>query len=722
MKNLKRKKHFVFFAAISLFLFFFYLFFVNLSTDTVSIFLAQKIFLGKWLLKGIFPWFNPHFFAGVPFAFDLGLGNFHPFNLFFLFAYPLSFASWVAFSSFLFLIGFYLMFEKISKNKNLSIILTLIFFFSGSGFQRLNNPTIFLPIAHYGLFIYSLDRLKEKEGKSYLFPLLSGILMTLAGHIQFVIYGYILGLICLIFIYKIPFRKVIAYYSLLVIFVAWYYLFSLPLSLSSTRITSSSSYMNLDNLKIIQLIQLFFPFFFGEVRTGASWNAGPFPGLPISIFCISILAFLLIKRKNKLFFVLLFIALVSALGFLKLPFLRGARQIIVIFHVLALITIANSPKALDGFVDFLKSRKKILFGLVLINLAAVIFFYSGYFYDFFLLIYRLVKHATPGLFFDKETVRAISGLIGKSLLIWLIFLAAVTFFAKRKSFMLALTFFILFEGMLFNYSANYFIPAKIITATSPIPSNINAAAYRTQSISEVMPFSGYFNYVNDFYFRPPFSKEKPVFDREESRTYAKLKQAFSIIPSSWGMVLGVKGIQGYNTFVPAKITAFFKKPSPDFEKEYEEIIKRNPLFKTAALTSLNINILEMRDITLYDPRWEELGVRYFISDRKLKKYDLVSEEGGRYIYENRNSPPIYSMEPVYQDPNGYIFNIKEEDLGKTLELIINPDGFVIEYNGKKIEPKRGDFKITVDLKEIGILKIFYSPLFHLKQYFSLALR
>ncbi|MEK7079029.1 MAG: hypothetical protein AAB929_03070, partial [Patescibacteria group bacterium] len=87
------------FIGISTLLFFFYLFFINLSTDTIILFLAQKLFLGKWLVKGVIPLFNPHIFLGVPFLFDVGMGNLHPFNLFFALPYPYSFALWSAATS-----------------------------------------------------------------------------------------------------------------------------------------------------------------------------------------------------------------------------------------------------------------------------------------------------------------------------------------------------------------------------------------------------------------------------------------------------------------------------------------------------------------------------------------------------------------------------------------------------------------------------------------------
>ena len=719
----KDKLNFAIFAAISITLFIFYLFYVNLSTDTVTIFLPAKLFLGRWLKEGIFPLYNPHIFVGVPFAFDLGLGNFHPFNLFFSAPYPLSFALWVGFSSALFLIGFYLMFENISKNKNLSFILTLILFFSGSGFWRLDNPTTFLVIAHYGIFAFSLKNLKLKGLQNWIFPLTMGVLMTLSGHIQFVLYGYLLGLIILLFIYKINLKKILGYYFCLFLLTSWYYLLSLPLVLGSTRITTNINYIHSGSFKLIQLIQLFLPFVFGQMSTGARWNIGSWPGLLISTVFLILLLYLLIKTSNKSFFLILLFLFLIAMGFLNFPFLRDARQIFILIHIFGLIIIAKNEKSIIGFFIYIREKRRLLLLPLILFILVTVFFYSGDSSKLFFIVYRLVKHRSPGIFFDAPTIVTISQLIGKSFLIWSAVTISLLIASYSKKPIFVLIIYVILEGFFVNYYHNYFIPARILQTKNLLPKVINFKDYRVQSASEVIPFFGFYNYVNDFYFRPPFSKEKPIFDEKESKSFKKLEEIFSFIPSSWSTVIATKAIQGHNTFVPKKIAQYFKTPSVDFEKEHKEIIKRNPAFLDAK-SSLDINAIEMRTITLYDKRWQDLGVRYFISNKPLNKYKLIAVDSGRYFYKDEATLPIWRLvssnevtlkQPRYEDPNQMVFKISKDDVGKKLEVVVNSDGFLIYYNGRVFNPKKEAFKIIVDLNKEGRLKLFYSPLFHLQQ-------
>lgn len=714
------------FIGISTFVFFFYLFFINLSTDTIILFLAQKLFLGKWLAKGIIPLFNPHIFLGVPFLFDVGMGNLHPFNLFFLLPYPYSFALWSAATSLLFLVGFYKLFGLFSKDKKHALLLTLILFFSGSGFfLRMNNPTIFSVIAHYGIFAYSLSKLKDSSNKSFFIALFFGLLLTLSGHIQFVLYGYILGLILSLFYFKNSFKKTIFYFFILALFTSWYYLLSLPLILESTRLTLRKDYIETGPIYILQFAQLFFPYMWGYVQNGSKWGVGPTNVLLSSIvLSLGLIVAIIKQRVDATSIAILSPLLLFSLGLVNLPFFRGPGQIFILIHILVLIVLAKNEKILELF-----SKDKIvrLFGYIGVLLVfGVLFLISPIFSALFVKGYKILKHGQESLFFDLSTIQAIGKLIALSFAPLILFSLTLSINKKWiKNIQTSLIVFVIIEGVLLNSYHNFFAPSRLfIKNNSSLPGVINTQNYRIQTGSDVIPYTGFHNYMGNVLFRPPFSKEPAVITDKESQSFNSLKNTFESIPSSWAMVEGVDAVQGYSTFVPKNLAHYFDKPSVDFRQEYAYILERNSLFAQSEKGS-HINSIESSRITLNDPRWSELGVRYFISDRPVKKYILITQINNMFFYENKNAVSIYRFidkskkehitTPIYTDPNKIIFNINKENIGNELVIIMNPNGFVVELNGKKVKTEKKDFKLIIPIKEVGILKVYFSPLSHLME-------
>lgn len=690
------------------------------------LFLTAKIFLGKWLSRGVFPFFNPYIFAGIPFAFDIGMGNFHPLNLLFIFPYPLSFSLWSAVVCFIFLWGYYSLFNLFTKNRISSLLLTLIMFFSGSGFfLRMNNPMILVVIAHYGLFLSSLIKLKNKDIKSFVLPLLWGILMTISGHFQFVLYGYILGIIVGILFFKIKLKKLILFYFLLFLLTSWYYIFSLPLILASTRFVSSQ---NTGLIYPVQLIQLIIPFIFGEKFSGARWNIGFDTVINVSMFFTAALFFLILKKKiNLVYLVTLFFLILLSFGLLPTPLLRNPGQIFVMIHIIGLILLAKNEKNLTDIINRL--NKKYLFFSFLIIIGFTFFFYSQLFSKLFMTVYRLLKHNQISLFYDKKTVLAIGFLMGKSFVIWGLFFVSLLFIKFYKRVVWSwLILFIVIEGLTINCYQNYFIPSSIITTKINLPKKIDFLNYRIQSTSDTLPYFGFNIYVDNVYFQPPFSKEKTFFDKQEKKNYSYLKKIINLNPSSWSMISNTNSVQGYATFVPQKMAEFFNKPSEDYRAEYDYIIKRNVFFGEDKKTS-HINALDTSKITIYDKRWQEMGVRYFISDRPLKKYKLIYKDD-RYFYENEKTLPIfrlvdenrsYLFKPVNENPNEIGFKINKKDLGKRLIININPGGFTAKLDDKKINIKKNQFEIEINLDKEGLLKVYYSSWQHLKEIFPFHL-
>lgn len=708
----------IFFALISSTIFVFYLYYVNFSVDTILLFLSNKIYLGKWLAKGIFPLYNHQIFAGIPFAFDVGLGNFHPFNLFFLLPYPLSFASWMGLTTFLFLCGYFSFFLTISKNRKMSVLLTLMLLLSGSGFWRSNNPTIFLVIAHFGFFMSSVIKL-EKKAFSWEF-IVWGFFLTISGHIQFVFYGYILAFLTGLIFFKLSFKRIVFNFFMLFIATSWYYLLSAPIALTSTRISDSSVYLKMGYLQIAQVIQLILPLYLGYIHNGSHWNVGYTYVVLISVLFLPVLGYLWVKRRVKIVESLVLVVLTgAALGLINFPFFRAPSQTLVLIHIWGLAIIARNK---DGIVQFFKllTIKKIALVGLLVSICIGIFFYSHLFSIFFLTVYKIVKHGKVNLFFDIETIQAVGRLIGINFVIYSGLFLIALLPSKKLSLINKLFLFILFEGLLVNYLHNYFIPQKYVTKTYGLPKIIDTTNYRVQTGADVVPYFGFHTYMANILLRPPFSKEPSIIDAKEEVERTKLSWYMSYFPSTWSMTYGVNSIQAYNTFVPKKISAYFKKSSNDYEQVYDYIIKRNSLYGQSEI-GLNINGIETSRITLYDPRWSELGVKYFISNSPLKNYKLIYKDS-RYFYENPKTPPIYRIQgknnnwvvakPKSINPNEIIFSVGPNDIGKKLALIINSSGFVAKQNSYNLPVIVKNFSLEIPIKEAGQIQVYYSPIEH----------
>jgi len=718
----KIDKNIIFLGGLSFCIFVFYLFYVNFSIDTIILFLSNKIFFGKWVAKGVFPWFNPHIFLGTPVAFDVGIGSFHPFNLFFLLPYPVSFALWMGATSLLFLTGFYFLFKKHAKTNTFALLLTLILFFSGSGIFRASNPTILLVIAHYGLFLFSLCSLKKQSQTNYLFPLGVGILLTVSGHVQFVFYGYLLAVVYAWLFKVAPFKKIIILFLLLGITTFWYFLFSLPLVFDSTRLTTNKDYTTTGNNSLFQYVELFLPYIFGYIRNGSNWGPGPTYTIVISLF-YSFGVVIAVLRQNRFVKLLFLVIIAASLGLINLPFFRGAGQVTILLHILGVLYTAQEEKYLFNTILKAKWVKPFLIFTAAISLFIGIFAILPFFSTLFIKGYKFMKHGHESLFFDVQTVHAIGGLIALSFAHLLLFCVAAFYLVKRKKLDYAILAYVVLEGMALVYFHNYFIPSAILTQKQDLTLSRTSNMYRIQTAADLVPYFGISTYMGDLLLRPPFSKETAIFNAQEEKNLTYLKNLFSYIPSTWVMTTSYDTVQGFSTFMIASLANNFAQPSKDFEIAYKYIIERNALFAQNKQTT-SVNSITSGHLTLLDPRWEELGVRYFISDRPLKKYTLLEKSNGRYIYENSKTLPIYRIvgmgfvnAAVLYDsnPNQWKFTVSKRDVGREFQMVMNPGGFIATLNGKEVPIQKEKFLLRVAILKGGDLVVRYSPIKHLQE-------
>ncbi len=726
LRHKERKKLFCFSLLLSFLVGLSYFCALNLSFDTLILFLPNKLFLGYWLKRGVVPLYNPYIFLGTPFLFDIGLGNLHPFNLLFLLPYPLSLSFWVFTTTFIFSLGFLKLFYKLSKDLKWSLLLFLLLFFSGQGvFIRMNNPTMWAVISHWGFYLHSIEKVKNNQ---YLPALLWGILMLLAGHFQMGVLGIILGFLFGLLIYKINWKRLLKLNIIIALIILPYLLLSLPITLESTRINLSPEYSKTSILSPFHFLQTLLPFIFGNIREGARWFVNPVEVIITPIVVPPLFLILILKKKiSKTLSLTLLVLLFLSFGFVWIPFLRNLQQIYSIIFILILAKIAQEKNKIENTLKEIVNSAKLPIIALFLTISTILITYFA-FEKTFIALLKLV-HRYPHPFFDLPTITAIKFLLVKSLFLYLIFVLFLLAF--RNKWIVGLIFFTFVEGVILNYFHNLFIPQRIIKKYALKPSYIkliNQPQFRTQSILDVYPYTGIHAYLPGLLQRPPFSKEKDFFESELKNDFPLLKKYFSGILSNWNMVLGVKSIQGYSTFVPKNLAKYFTPPSPDYKEKYAKILAKNPLLGGED-KGYHINYIETSRITFSDPRWEKLGVKYIISPFPLKKYKnlkLYKKIKEYYIYQTRNPHPIYRIivknqtivpKVVYEDPNKVVLSLpKRLESPAKLIAIEQPGGKVIKVNSKRLPKEVSDLSFSVTLpKNTKTITIYYSPFQHLKE-------
>lgn len=721
-------------AIISLLISIFYFFYVNLPTDSLILFLPNKIFLGEWLKKGIVPFYNPYIFLGIPFLFDIGLGNLHPFNILFIFPYPLSLSLWIFATVFIFSFGFLNLFYSLNKNLKWSFLFFLIILFSGQGiFIRMNNPTIWAVISHWGIYLYTLKNIKKNR---YGLVIFWAVMMALAGHFQMVVFGFLLGFLFAILIYTIQLKKLLKLHFLILIVIFPYLLFSTPLVFESTRINLSSEYSKSASLSPFHLIQIFLPLIFGNIKEGAQWFVNQTEVI-ISSILISFFLFILAYRRklNKFFIIGLISLLIISFGLIYIPFLRNLQQIYAIIFFLIMGKVAREEKIINRFFQNLANNKMIVLLLLLISFIVISIFI--FFDRFFITLLMLLKRY-PHPFYDLPTISAIKLLLVKSIFLYILFLFLLIVF--KKKILIGLLFFVLIEGLILNYFHNFFVSQRIIVDYAfkkPFIKEIDndKKEFRIQSVLDVYPYTGIHSYIPGILKRPPFSKEKDFFENEKNTDFPFLKNNLLAMEANWNIVFNLKSIQGYATFVPKNISSYFSHPSYDYKEKYAHILAKNP-FLGGEDKGCHINYIESSRITFSDQRWENLGIKYIVSPfplnnyYNLKLYNIIS---GFYLYQTKNPKPIYSAfigkktiipKVIYQDPNTTRLSFPNK-LPNTAKFVIieQAGGKIIKVNGNKLKKYPQGFYFYVYLpKNTSIIEIYYSPIQHLYEqllkYFS----
>ncbi|HSD98454.1 MAG TPA: YfhO family protein [Patescibacteria group bacterium] len=283
--------------------------FVFIDGDNFHLNIPLKYFLVDSIKKGDFPFWNPYILGGMPYAADLNVGTFNPFNfLYFLFPIPRALTLHVILD--LFLIGsfeFMLLKQKVSRYS--ALLGAIIFMLSGTVFLFTSNVTIlhvilFIPL----LFLFVEKFTFSKKAKYFLLLILTQVLQIISGHPQITYYTIFFISLYILFQKNLPFYKrfwQVVFYIIFSVSISSFQLIPFfELVLHSSRPINSLAYASSGSLSISHIITIFFPTFFGTKLFGTWW------GSQITLFgyiSVAGLLFLLVglfstKFKDKNFF------------------------------------------------------------------------------------------------------------------------------------------------------------------------------------------------------------------------------------------------------------------------------------------------------------------------------------------------------------------------------------------------------------------------------------
>jgi len=274
--------------------------------------------------QGIFPFWNPYEFTGVPLLGNPLTSVFYPLNfLFFVFSFPSAWAIYIFLQPLLASVFMYLFLRNLKLLKIPSAFGAIAFAFSSFMMMRLEFGVSGHTILWFPLILYCIDKYVYVEKRRYLWVLTILFLLSFfSGYIQGFIYLSLISV--LYFFWRLRENKsernnikLLSFVFVLISFV----LLALPQIVPFVKLLSFSARKSADigveavknyYLPPQNIIQLFVPDFFGNPATWNYWGKPNYTEFcsyigTTSIFFI-IFGLLFSSHKDKKFWLLIFIA------------------------------------------------------------------------------------------------------------------------------------------------------------------------------------------------------------------------------------------------------------------------------------------------------------------------------------------------------------------------------------------------------------------------------
>lgn len=604
--------------------------------DNFNLFIPNKIFFINEVKKGIFPLWNPLILAGTPYIADLGIFPFYPGNLFFLFFSP-EIALMVLAIVEVFLAGLFmkLYLKTLGFDNYLSLLGGVILMFSGSVISHIGNISILNVIIWLPLILYFLEKsFSENSFKNIFLTSLFLTISFLGGHLQLFYYNFIFLLIYLLFKIKADLRtKIKKGFSILILF----FLFSsfqilpfLEFASLSTRPVADFSYSTEGSINPIITLRFFLAEVYGRLKDGYSWG----PGAPMERgyadvtgyfgFIPLILVFWVIldrKRRNGASFWLLcfFLFLILSFGkftplyflfFKFFPFFSRFRNPTQFLFLSTFSGVLVMVYALENILREKFSKQRLIkiflylfifFSFLFLTIYLKTIIKQNFLLNLFKVIYQSITNR-PFIYpaaYNEEKLKLILLLLIRNLtIVSFLTLALLISFLKHFRRILRWAIFILIFLDLFLFSKNSLFLADKKAFEIPneavvfLKKNLKNGE-RYLSASEIIPYTGLFNYWNQTMVRMPFGESRV--NAKEIKEFPVLKKEAAVLPPDLGMDFNLLTVNGYGTMVLKDYALFFKQ-----EKEKKDI-----------------NNITIKDFN--DKKLSELGIKYLIIDRELTK-------------------------------------------------------------------------------------------------------
>lgn len=609
--------------------------------DTYSLMVPQKLFLVDQIKQGVLPFWNPFIQSGIPVLADTSYALFYPSTLLFLWL-PTSLAvSYTILGHLVFTaMGAFIAAKCINQKFILALLTGGVWMLSEPILTLNGNFTILQSLSWIPWLL--VIHIKSFSNFKILFLQPFVIAMSfLAGHPQLLIY-YMFAFTAYI-LFKYFWKSYWLYYfsSLFIVIPLLIFILIpfLELSALSTRSMSTWTEKMSGSIHPALLVHLLIPHFFSNPETGMAWGpewgrirmiAG-YSSLPLLVGFV----FLMFKKKKsevEFFLVILFLAcLIFALGknipilwklYEYIPGINSFRNPAAAIGLSLLAIAILAGPSLGRFKEFLihSNKPMYLFQFMAVGMFLILVGSSLVTEEIWQKLQLAGIHTYHR---DLEIVQSasISGLI--------VFTSAVlVLIILKNNFPLVLIVPIIWLDLALAHRQIVFLaPPSVYDLSSPQATWIhqhNPKVYRVLSSSSYLPYTGFHDYWNNIFIRPPFGESR--FSGEETKKFTGLIARQHNLGADWNTVYGIPLVNGYSTFV-LKDTALYW--------EYDPMV-----------TPIN----DIDKVPLNDPRLNEQGVKYISVDKsiftdkkipeEMKHFPVVENHTDWAILENPKALPI----------------------------------------------------------------------------------